>query len=186
MATGRRRTRSQSGIFSKDPYGLLLMGLLYLAVLVSKWWYFSPDNLEGNNCVACVIAVVWILSMLVFTLLSLFWVLWSRKYQKGITFAFFLGLLCLILVIVDYYVVEFVIGKLFYGGSLRWEEAQASELLDSFIPHNIGLLAITSVLYSMLRVFICRDLVEKPLVFTFGAILVLSVIPLFYIGLKLY
>jgi len=186
MATGRRRARSDSGILSKDPYGLIWLGLIYLGVLISKWWYFSPANPEDNNCVACVVAVTWILSMLVFVFMSLFWVIWSRKYQKGITFAFFLGLLCLILVIVDYYVVEFVVRKLFYGGSLRWEESQASYLLDAFIPHTIGLLVITSVLYSMLRVFICRDLVEKPLVFTFGVILVVSVIPLFYIGLKLY
>jgi hypothetical protein len=186
MATGRRRARSQSGILSKDPYGVIWMGLIYLGVLISKWWYFSPANPEDNNCVACVVAVAWILSILIFTLLSIFWVLWSKKYQKGITFAFFLGLLCLILVILDYYAVQFVVGKLFYGGSLRWEETQASYLIDTFIPHTIGLLVITSVLYTMIRVFICRDLVEKPLVFTFGAILVLAVLPLFYIGLKLY
>ena len=186
MATGRRRARKESGILSKDPYGLIWMGLIYLAVLISKWWYFSPANPEDNNCVACVVAVVWILSILIFTLLSIFWVLWSRKYEKGITFAFFLGLLCLILVILDYYAVQFVVGKFFYGGSLRWEETQASYLIATFIPHTIGLLVITSVLYTMMRVFICRDLVEKPLVFTFGAILVPAVIPLFYIGLKLY
>lgn len=186
MATHRRRTRSESGLLGKDPYGLVWLGLVYLAVLISKWWYFSPADPADNNCVACVVAVVWFLSVLLFVPLSLFWVFWSRKYEKGITFAFFLGLFCLILSILGYYAAEFVIGKLFYGGSLRWDETQASYLLDTFVPHTIGLLVITSMLYTMLRVFICRDLVEKPLVFTFGAILVLAVIPLFYIGLKLY
>ncbi|WP_455207636.1 hypothetical protein [Kaarinaea lacus] len=186
MVTGRRRTRSRSGILSKDPFGLLWMALIYLAVMIAKWWYFSPADPQDNNCVACVVAVIWILSVLIFTLLPLFWVFWTKKYEKGVTFVFFLSLLCLILVIVDYYAAHFVIGKLFYGGSLRWDESQASYLIDTFIPHTIGLLIITSQLYTMLRVFICRDLVEKPLVFTFGAIIILAVIPLFFIGLKLY
>ena len=186
MATHRRRQRSRSGFLSKDPYGLIWMALIFLGVMIAKWWHFSPSNPEDNNCVACVVAVIWIISILVFTLLSMFWVLWSKKYEMGITFVFMLCILCLILALVDYHVVQFVIGKLFYGGSLRWQESQASYLIDTFIPHSIGLLVISSIFYSMIRVFLCRDLVEKPLVYTFGAIVVLSVLPLFYIGLWLY
>jgi hypothetical protein len=186
MATHRRRARSEPGIFSIDPYGLIWMTLIYLAVMMVKWWYISPGNPQDNNCVACVVAVLWILSVLTFSLLSLFWIFWSKKYEKGITFVFFLSLICLILAVADYFAARYVTGKLFYGGVLRWEESQASYLIDTFIPHSIGLLVIASVLYSIIRVFFCRDLVEKPLVFTFGAIIVLSVIPLVYIGLILY
>ncbi|MCI0507363.1 MAG: hypothetical protein L0Z73_14820 [Gammaproteobacteria bacterium] len=162
------------------------MALIYLAVMVAKWWYFSPSNPQDNNCVACVVAVIWILTMLIFAVLSLFWIFWSKKYEKGITFVIFLSLICLLLAVVDYFAAHYVVGKLFYGGVLRWEESQASYLIDTFIPHSIGLLVISSLLYSVIRVLTCHDLVEKPLVFTYGVIIVLSVIPLFYIGLKLY
>ena len=99
MATSRRRQRSQSTLLSKDPYGLVGLALIYLAIMVAKWFYISPP--EGDNCVGCVIAVIWIVSMLVFSLLSIFWIFWSRKYDKGTTFVFFLCLLCLLLAVVD-------------------------------------------------------------------------------------
>ena len=187
MAT-RRRHRSEAGssIFSKDPYGLVWLALIYLSVMIAKWWFINPANPEDNNCVSCVVAVIWLLSVLVYTVLILFWIGWSRKYEKGTTFVFFLGLLCLLLAVADYYVVQFVVGKLFYGGVLNWQESQASYLIDTFIPHSIGLMLVSSVFYSMLRVLVSRDLTEKPLVYTFAAILLLSVIPLYFLGLLLY
>ncbi|HEY5602626.1 MAG TPA: hypothetical protein VIM41_05920 [Gammaproteobacteria bacterium] len=96
-----------------------------------------------------------------------------------------LSLICLILAVIDYYAAQLVVNKLLYRGALRWEESQAPYLVDTFIPHTIGLLLISAMLYSVIRVFFCRDLVEKPLVYAFGAIVVVAVIPLFYVGLKL-
>lgn len=187
MATKRRhRSRSSSSILSKDPYGLIWLALIFLSVMIAKWWFLSPANPEDYNCVACVVAVIWILAVLVHAILILFWIGWSKKYEKGITFVIFLSLLCLVLALLDYQVAQFVIGKLFYGGVLNWQESQASYLIDTFIPHSIGLLLVSSVFYSMLRVFVSRDLVEKPLVYTFAAIVGLSAIPLYLLGLLLY
>ena len=187
MASRRRhRSKEGSSIFSKDPYGLVWLAMIYLAVMIAKWWFLSPANPEDNNCVACVVAVIWLLSILLHILLVLFWVGWSKKYKKGATFVFFLSLFCVILAMVDFYLVKFVIGKLYYSGMLNWQEAQSSELIDTFIPHSVGLMLVSSVFYSMLRVFLSRDLVEKPLVYTFAAILMLSVIPLYFLGLVLY
>ncbi|MGD8559938.1 MAG: hypothetical protein PVF34_00785 [Gammaproteobacteria bacterium] len=167
-----------------DPFGVIGLGLIFLAVMVAKWWYISPP--EGDNCVICVVAVIWFVSMLVFSLLSVFWVLWSKKYAKGAAFLFFLCLLCLVLVVIDYEVVQFVVRKLFYGGALRWQEADASFLIDTFIPHSLGLLLISAIFYSSLRVFLCQELTEKTLVYTMNAIIMLAVLPLFYLGLWLY
>jgi hypothetical protein len=184
MVPSRRRKRSQSTLLSKDPFGLVGLSLLYLIVMVAKWWYISPP--EGNNCVGCVVGVIWLISTGVFALLSVFWVLWSKKYAKGTAFVFFLCLLCLILVAVDYEVVKYVIGKLYYGGALRWQEADASYLMDTFIAHSLGLMLLSAIFYSTLRVFFCRELTEKPLVYVLNAIIMLSVLPLFYLGLRLY
>ena len=187
MAT-KRRHRSQAGssIFSKDPYGLVWLALIYLLLMIAKWWIISPADPADNNCVACVVAVIWLLSILVQTPLILFWIGWTRKYEQGTTFVFFLCILCLILAIVDFYLVKFVISKFLYGGMLNWQETQAFYLIDVFIPHSVGLLALTSVFYSMVRAAVSRDLVEKPLVYTFIVIVVLTVLPLYILGMKLY
>jgi len=184
----RRRRRSEAGssIFSKDPFGLVWLVLIYLCVMVAKWWFISPANADDNNCVACVVAVIWLIAIVVNLALVLFWIGWSKKYEKGLMFVFFLSLLCLILAGVDYYVVQFVVGKLFYGGVLNWQESQASELIDIFVPHSVGLLLVTSMFYSMLRVVVSRDLVEKPLVYTYAAILILTTGPLYLLGTLLY
>lgn len=187
MAT-KRRQRNQSGgsLLSKDPYGLAWLSILFLVVMVVKWWIISPANREEGNCVACVVAVIWLLSVIIHLLLVFFWIGWSSKYEKGTTFVFFLCVLCILVAAADYAVVQFAVGKLFYGGVLNWQESQASELIDSFIPHSVGLLLITSIFYSMIRVFFSRDLAEKKLVYLFASIVLLSVLPLYFLGLIAY
>lgn len=186
--TNRRRQRSHgsSGILSKDPFGLIWLAIIYLAIMIAKWWYISPAKPEDNNCVACVVAVIWLLSILLFVGLALFWVLWTKKYEKGPVFVFFLFLACLILTIADFYVLHFVIGKLFYGGMLNWQESQASYLIDVFVPHSVALLLVCSVFYTVIRVLMCRDLSQPALVYTVSAILLLTVVPLSLLGLILY
>ena len=187
MAT-RRRQRTQSGgnLLSKDPYGLIWLSLIFLAAMVVKWWIISPANAEDGNCVACVVAVIWLLSVVIHLLLVFFWVGWSKKYEKGTVFVLLLSIVCLVLAAIDYKVVQFSVGKLFYGGVLNWQESQASELIDIFIPHSIGLLLISSIAYSMLRVFISRDLGEKKMVYLMASIIMLSVVPLYFLGLIAY
>lgn len=187
MAT-RRRQRANSGdsLLSKDPYGLAWLSILFLVVMVVKWWVISPSYRDAGNCVACVVAVVWLLSVIIHLLLVFFWIGWSKKYEKGTAFVFFLCLLCVIIAAIDFKVVQFSVGKLFYGGVLNWQESQASELIDVFIPHSVGLLLITSVAYSMIRVFVSRDLAEKKMVYLFAAIVLISVVPLYFLGLIAY
>ena len=187
MATKRRqRTQRNDNLLSKDPYGLIWLSILFLAVMIVKWWVISPANKEDGNCIACVVAVIWLLSVIIHLLLVLFWIGWSSKYEKGIAFVFLLCLLCLVLAGIGYAALEFVVGKLFYGGVLNWQETQASELIDIFIPHSVGLLLISSIFYSMVRIFFCRDLAEKKLVYLFASIIVLSILPLYFLGLIAY
>lgn len=188
MASKRkqRSSRSEGNLLSKDPYGLIWLSLIFLVVMTVKWWLISPANPEDSNCVACVVVVVWLLSVLVHLLLVFFWIGWTKKYEKGVAFVFFLGLLCLLLAVIDYSVVQFSVGKLFYGGVLSWQEAQASYLIDIFIPHSVGLLLISSIFYSMLRVMISRDLAEKKMVYLLASIVMLSVVPLYFLGLIAY
>lgn len=187
MAT-RRRQRPQSGgnILTKDPYGLVWLSLIFLAAMIVKWWVISPANPEDGNCVVCVVAVIWLLTIIVHLLMVFFWIGWSRKYEKGTVFVLLLCILCLVLAAIDYTIVQFVIGKLFYGGALNWQESQASELIDIFVPHSIGLLLISSITYSMLRVFFCRDLAEKKMVYLMASIVALSAVPLYFLGLIAY
>jgi len=187
MATRRRqRTHSGDNLLSKDPYGLIWLALLFLVILIVKWWVLSPEYRESGNCVACVVAVTWLVSVIIHLLLVFFWIVWSKKYEKGTAFVFILCLLCIVVAAIDYEVLKFSVGKLFYGGVLNWQESQASELIDVFIPHSVGLLLITSVAYSMIRVFVSRDLTEKKMVYLFAAIVLLSVVPLYFLGLIAY
>ena len=101
MATKRRqRTQSSDNLLSKDPFGLIWLSILFLAVMIVKWWVISPANKEDGNCVACVVAVIWLLSVIIHLLMVFFWVAWSSKYEKGIAFVLFLCLLCLVLAVI--------------------------------------------------------------------------------------
>ena len=187
MATRRRqRASSEGSTLSKDPYGLIWLSLIFLMVMVLKWWVISPENREAGNCVACVVAVIWLISVIVHLLLVFFWIGWSKKYEKGTVFVLLLSILCLVLAAVDYAAVHFAVGKLFFGGALNWQEAQASELIDIFIPHSIALLLISSITYSMIRIFFCRDLADKKLVYLMAAVITVSVLPMYFLGLVAY
>lgn len=187
MATRRRqRAQSSGNLLSKDPYGLIWLSLIFLTVMVVKWWVISPEYAESGNCVACVVSVVWLLSIIIHLLLVFFWIGWSKKYEKGTVFTLLLCILCLVLAAVDFKVMQFAIGKLFYGGVLNWQESQASELIDIFIPHSIGLLLISSICYSMIRIFTCRDLAEKKMVYLMATVIIVSVAPLYFLGLVAY
>jgi len=187
MASRRRqRTHSGDSLLSKDPYGLIWLSLLFLVVLIVKWWVISPTYRESGNCVACAVSMIWLLSVIVHLLIVFFWIFWSKKYEKGTAFVFFLCLFCVIIAAVDFKVLQFVVGKLFYGGVLNWQETQASELIDVFIPHSVGLMLITSIAYSMIRIFTCRDLAEKKMVYLFAAVVLVSILPLYFLGLVAY
>ena len=99
---------------------------------------------------------------------------------------FLMSMMCLVCALIDYNIALFVIRKLFYGGVLSWEEAQAPFLLNDFIPHTIALAMVTAVFYTALRIIVSKDIVEKNLVYTFGAILILTTLPLMYLGVMLY
>jgi len=185
-STRRQRSRSGSGILGKDPFGILWLALIYLAILFLKWWIVSPAKPEDTGCLACAMGIIWFLSILIYSLLIFFWIGWTRSNAKGPMFVFFLAMLCLILTIVDYYVVKIVMSKLLYAGVLHWEESEAYNLIDILIPHSVALMALTSVSYSMVRTLVCRDLVQKPLVYSFIAIVLISVGPLYMMGIKLY
>ena len=184
--TRRHRARSGSGILSKDPYGLFWLALIYLAILFVKWWIISPAKPEDTGCMACAMGVIWLLSVSLYSVLIFFWIGWTRSNAKGPVFVFFLAMLCLILTIVDYYVVKIVMSKLLYAGVFHWEESEAYNLIDILIPHSVALMALVSISYSMVRTLLCRDLVQKPLVYTFVGIVLLSSIPLYLMGIKLY
>jgi len=187
MQTRRQhRARSESSLLSKDPYGLIWVALIYLALMGVKWWFFSPKEADDTSCVACAVAVIWLVSVLLHTSLIFYWVGWSKSNVKGPLFVFILSVLCLILAIVDFYLMKFILNKLLYAGVLNWQESQAFYLFDVFVPHSIGLLLITTIAYSMVRVLFCRDLVQKPLVYTFVVIVLLAVGPLYFMGIKVY
>jgi len=188
MAHSRRRHQSASGgnIFSKDPFGTIWLALVFLVMLIGKWFVLSPGDPQDSNCVGCVVAVLWIMAILVSALMSLFWILWIQKFEKGTSFVFFLSIFSVVSAVIYYEFAVFVMGKLFYGGSLNWQESQASFLLDEFVPHSVGLFLVSMVLYSAVRMLFCRDLVDKPLVYSFSAILIVAVAPITYLGLWLY
>jgi hypothetical protein len=186
MQTRRRQRTAGSGILSKDPYGLIWVAFIYLALLVGKWWVLSPADPETSGCVVCAVAVIWLISVLLHSLLIVFWINWSRSYIKGPVFVFFLAMMCLILGISDFYLVKIVISKLLNVGLLSWPETQIEYLIEVFIPHSIALMVITSIFYSMLRTLLCPDLVQKPLVYTFVGIMLLAVGPLYFMGLVVY
>jgi len=188
MAHTRRRHHSPAGrnVFSKDPFGVTWLALFFLAILITKWFILSPGNPEDGNCVGCVVAVLWVMAVLVSLLMGLFWIIWAQKFAKGASFVFFLVLFCLFSTALYYQFTDFVMRKLFYGGSLNWQEAQATYLLDEFVPHSVGLFLVSMVFYIAIRVIFCRNLTDKGLVYIFSTILVLAVTPLTYLGLWLY
>lgn len=188
-AASARPSKSRSSgdsILSKDPFGLLWFGLLFLAVLVAKFWFISPPAPEDTSCYACAVGVMWIMTVLVFSLMTFLTILWSRKFEKGTAFVFVMCMMCVVCAVIDYNVALFVVRKLFYGGALSWDEANAEFLFNDFVPHTIALALVVSVFYTMVRIILSKDIVERNLVYTFGGIMILTTLPLMYLGIMLY
>ena len=195
MSRTRRRShirttnRSSSSILSKDPYGLIWVALLFLSVLIAKWLFISPPDAQTTgleSCVLCVIFIVWFLSVLVSVLLMFFWILWSEKFSKSPLFVFIINVVIIVVALSAYKFVDYVVGKLFYSGVLRWQETQATYLFDEMLPHSMGLFLLVAILYSMVRILFCRELENRGFTITYSVLMALFAIPLMILGVWLY
>ena len=192
----RRRRRSQlhhaqrihtgsssGGILSKDPYGLIWLSLLLAIVFAAKWLILTPPM---QGCVLCVVGINWFIYTLAGALLMFFWILWAERFPKNTLFIFTFNVVVILLILGAYKFAQYVIAKLFFGGMLSWLETEATYLFDVMLPHTLGLALLTVVTYSMVRVLFCSDLQDKRLSLTYGILMVLSMAPLFLLGLVAY
>ena len=155
MARSRRRSGSNPivAFFSKDPFGVTWFALLFIAVLIAKWWYIAPPAISAQSCLGCVAAVLIVLSALVTFIISLFWMLWQAKRQKkNLLFLFLICLLVLVCTaLLDFFSQE-IFSQLYYRGFLRWQETDITYLLDDFLRHSAGLYLGVLMIYAMLRI----------------------------------
>ena len=154
MSRSRRRSASNPlvSFFSRDPFGVTAFSVLYLAVLIAKWWYIAPPSLNADSCLGCVTAVLVVIAMLVTAPLTAFWILWLDKRQKkNVLFVFLITLLVLgVAALLDFLLKE-IFSQLYFRGLLRWHETDITYLLDDFLPHCAGLYLGVLMLYAMLR-----------------------------------
>lgn len=186
----RHRSSSSSNalvaLLQKDQFGSVWLSVLFLSVLILKWYVIDPVTIEGSPCVICVIFLLWLMSIIVALLISAVWWAWTSKAGKGIGLmlvlpAYILG--CSFLV--DY-LLQRIVPKLYHSGMLSWPEADYSFLIDDMVRHGVGLLLATAVVYGMLRLLICHDLEDKKIVIPVGLGIILATSGLLLLGIKLY
>jgi hypothetical protein len=156
MARARNRRSNTHPIvdfFQKDPFGITWFTILYIAILVAKWWYVDPPEIDPQSCLACVTILEVILAALVSVLITVFWILWLAKRQKkNLVFLF---LVCVLVIgctgLLDVASQAFF-SQLYYQGFLRWQETDVTYLLDVFLLHNAGLYMGVLMAYAMLRI----------------------------------
>ena len=186
----RRRARHTNpvvGFFSKDPFGVTWFSLLYLALIITKWWYIAPPAIDNQNCLACVVAIVFVMAVTITLLLTAFWILWTSKRQKKALL--FLFLICLGVIgctaLLDV-ATQAVFGKLYYSGMLSWNAADLSFLLDDFLHHASGLYLGVLMVYSMLRIAISSEFEQRKFVIPINLFFAGVAGFLLFIGVKLY
>jgi hypothetical protein len=156
MAKARNRrsgTHPVVDFFQKDPFGITWFTILYVVVLIAKWWYVEPPEIDPQSCLACATIFEVILAALVSAVITLFWVLWLAKRQsKNIVFLF---LVCILVIgctgLLDV-ASQQLFSQLYYHGLLRWQAADATYLLDVFLNHNAGLYLAVLMVYAMVRI----------------------------------
>ncbi|KPJ92570.1 MAG: hypothetical protein AMJ53_09090 [Gammaproteobacteria bacterium SG8_11] len=155
MARTRRRSASNPIVefFSKDPFGVTWFTLLFIAVLIAKWWYIDPPAISAQSCLACVTALMVVFAIVVTLLISVFWILWIAKRQKkNLLFLFLITVLILACTALFDFVSQEAFSQLYYRGFLPWHEMDVTYLLDDFLRHSAGLYLGVLVIYAMLRI----------------------------------
>ena len=187
-----RRSRSNLSsnpviaILQKDQFGSLWLSLLFLAVLISKWFVLSPVEIEGEPCVACVVALIWAMMLSASILITTVWTLWTDKVEKGIGLMFaLLGSILGIVWLIGIFT-RGIVEKFYQSGVLYWPEASVTFLVDDMVNHSIGLFLATAVIYAMLRLMFCKDLSEKKIVIPISLCVALAASGLLFLGIKLY
>jgi hypothetical protein len=158
MARARKRRSGNNSIvafFQKDPFGVTWFMIFYIAVLIAKWWYIEPPEIDPQSCLACATILEILMAMGVTVLISLFWILWLAKRQKKNLL--FLFLICLAVIgctgLLDVASQE-IFSRLYFHGFLKWQGADVTYLLDVFLRHNAGLYLGVLMVYAMLRMAI--------------------------------
>lgn len=186
----RPRSSSSSNVLmsllQKDEFGGFWLSLLFLSILILKWYVVDPIKIEGSPCVICIVLLLWLSSIVVALLISAVWWAWNSKAQKGIGLMLVLPVYILGCVFLADYMLLRIVPKLYYSGMLSWPEAEYSYLIDDMINHGVGLLLATAVVYGMLRLLICHDLQDKKIVIPVALGIMLATASLLLLGIKLY
>lgn len=188
MARKRRSsTNPVIAFFSKDPFGVTWFSLLFVAVLIAKWWYLAPPAIGAQNCLWCVTALMVFIAALITLLLTLFWILWLAKRQKkNILFLFMicLGVIgCTALLDV---ISQKLFSHLYFRGFLNWAEADVTYLLDDFLRHSTGLYLGMLMVYAMLRIAIDADFSPRKYIVPINFIFIGVAAFLLLVGVVLY
>lgn len=168
MARARKRRSDSNPVvafFQKDPFGVTWFMIFYVAILITKWWYVEPPEIDPQSCLACVTVLEIIMAAMFTLLISLFWVLWIGKRQnKNLLFLF---LICLLVIgctgLLNVASQEFF-SQLYYHGFLKWQGTDVTYLLDVFLRHNAGLYMGVLMIYAMLRIAIDSEFTPRKYV----------------------
>lgn len=186
-----RKRRSNANplvaFFSKDPFGVTWFSLLFVAVLITKWWYLAPPAIGAQNCLWCVTVLTVAVAALITLLLTFFWMLWLAKRQKkNILFLFMicLGVIgCTALLDI---ISQELFSQLYYRGFLNWQETEVTYLLDDFLRHSTGLYLGTLMVYAMVRIAIDSGFSPRKYVIPINFIFIGVAAFLLLVGVVLY
>ena len=175
-----------TNIIKMDRFGVLWFAILYTAVLLTKWAYLSPVIQENEDCYLCVIAILIGLALIIPLIMTALWELWSEKLGKGLFFLFIMCVTSLGCAFLMDLASKVVIGKLYYGGILAWDDAQLSYLFEDFLHHCAGLFLATLMIYTTFRIAISSEFIDRKIMISVSLILLAMSSSLLVIGLLLY
>ncbi len=189
MARTRRRSGSNPivAFFSKDPFGVTWFTIMYLAVLIAKWWYIGPPEISAQSCLGCVTAIMVFLAVLVTLVISVFWILWVAKRQKkNILFLFLITLLILGCTALLDFASQEIFSQLYYRGLLGWQETDVTYLLDDFLRHCVGIYLGVLMIYAMLRIAVDPGFAPRKYIIPINIIFIGVAAFLLLMGIMLY
>ncbi len=173
-------------IIRKDQFGILWFSLMFVAVLLGKWFLIESIDVGVGSCLFCVVVVLWLLALLFSILPMAVWLLWETKGGKSTSMVFVLVIMALASAVLFDVASEKIVTKLYHVGWIHWADTHVTYLLEDLVHHAAGLYLGCLVLYTGLRVTFSNSFADRGTVIPVALIFTGTASLLLFIGVVLY
>lgn len=169
-----------------DSFGVIWVMLLFLFISIIRFWVLDPSLIYADNCVPCVLAMVFFVAAFSSLLLSVFWVFWAARAPITMGFYFILGGLGVLCAMLVNKVSQAFVNTFYFKGLIRWQEDSVPVLLEQLVPHLTGLYLGSLMVFLAIRMAMVKDIETRKVLFLTSFIVAGTSSGVLFLGIKMY